>query len=72
MSAPIDMRPVLSAGGGVGGMSLVTVLVETLFTWDRRATPEIPTKRNRNLQHCVDNPDYALRSHVEHLVDHLK
>jgi transposase len=39
---------------------------------DRGATPEIPTKRNRKVQHSVDKPVYALRSRVEHCIGHLK
>jgi IS5 family transposase len=32
---------------------------------DRGATPEIPTRRNRKLQHSVDRRLYALRSRIE-------
>jgi transposase len=39
---------------------------------DRGATPEIPTQRNRKVQHCVDRPLYALRARVEHYIGHLK
>ena len=39
---------------------------------DRGAAPEIPTKRNRKVQHSVDKPVYALRSRVEHCIGHLK
>lgn len=34
---------------------------------DRGATPEIPTKRNRNIQHSVSKPLYAPRSRIGHL-----
>ena len=39
---------------------------------DRGATPEIPTKRNRKIQHSVDKVLYALRSRVEICIGHLK
>jgi transposase len=39
---------------------------------DRGAAPEIPTKRNRIVQYCVDEPLYALRSRIEHCIGHLK
>jgi transposase len=39
---------------------------------DRGATPEIPTTRNRKVQHCVDKPVNAVRSRVEHCIGHLK
>lgn len=39
---------------------------------DRGARPEIPTKRNRNVQYSVNKPLYALRSPVEHCIGHLK
>ena len=39
---------------------------------DRGATPEIPTKRNRKLQHSVDARLYALRSRIECCIGHLK
>lgn len=39
---------------------------------DRGATPEIPTKRNRKVQHSVSAPLYALRSRIECCIGHLK
>jgi transposase len=39
---------------------------------DRGAAPEIPTKRNRKLQHSVSKPLYALRSRIECFIGHLK
>jgi transposase len=39
---------------------------------DRGAAPEIPTKRNRIVQYCVDKPLYALRARIEHCIGHLK
>jgi transposase len=39
---------------------------------DRGATPEIPTKRNRLVQHSVDKALYALRSRIECCIGHLK
>jgi transposase len=39
---------------------------------DRGTTPEIPTKRNRKVQHSVDKKIYALRSRIECLIGHLK
>jgi len=32
---------------------------------DRGAVPEIPTMRNRRVQHCVSRSLYALRSRIE-------
>jgi transposase len=39
---------------------------------DRGAVPEIPTKRNRHVQHCVSRPLYALRSRIECFINRLK
>ncbi len=39
---------------------------------DRGAVPEIPTKRNRRVQHCVSRPLYALRSRIECFINRLK
>ena len=39
---------------------------------DRGATPEIPTKRNRKVQHSVDRRLYALRSWIKCFIDRLK
>jgi transposase len=39
---------------------------------DRGATPEIPTKRSRSVQHSVDRRVYALRARVECCIGHLK
>ena len=39
---------------------------------DRSAVPEIPTKRNRHIQHCVSRPLYALRSRIECFINRLK
>ena len=39
---------------------------------DRGAAPEIPTKRNRKLQHAVSKRVYALRSRIECCIGHLK
>ncbi len=39
---------------------------------DRGAVPEIPTKRNRHLQHYVSRPLYALRSRIECFINRLK
>ncbi|GGG52372.1 IS5 family transposase [Caldovatus sediminis] len=39
---------------------------------DRGAAPEIPTKRNRHLQHSVSRPLYALRSRIERFINRLK
>lgn len=34
--------------------------------------PEIPTKRNRHVQHSVSRPLYALRSRIECFINRLK
>lgn len=39
---------------------------------DRGATPEIPTKRNRKVQHSLDRRLYALRSRIECFINKLK
>jgi transposase len=39
---------------------------------DRGALPEIPTKRNRHVQHSVSRPLYALRSRIECCISRLK
>jgi transposase len=39
---------------------------------DRGAVPEIPTKRNRHIQHSVSRPLYALRSRIECFINRLK
>jgi transposase len=39
---------------------------------DRGTAPEIPTKRNRKVQHSVNKPLYALRSRIECFIGHLK
>jgi transposase len=39
---------------------------------DRGAAPEIPTKRNRKVQHSVSKRLYALRSRIECFIGHLK
>ena len=39
---------------------------------DRGAAPEIPTKRNRHVQHSVSRPLYALRSRIECFINRLK
>jgi transposase len=39
---------------------------------DRGTAPEIPTKRNRNIQHSVRKRLYALRSRIECFIGHLK
>ena len=39
---------------------------------DRGAAPEIPTKRNRKVQHTVSKRLYALRSRIECFIGHLK
>ena len=39
---------------------------------DRGATPEIPTKRNRQVQYSVDKAFYAMRSRIECCIGHLK
>ena len=39
---------------------------------DRGGQPEIPTKRNRRVQHSVRRPVYALRNRIERCVNRLK
>ncbi len=39
---------------------------------DRGAVPEIPTKRNRHVQHSVSRSLYALRSRIECFINRLK
>jgi hypothetical protein len=39
---------------------------------DRGTTPEIPTKRNRKMQHPVNELLYKLRSRTECFIGHLK
>lgn len=39
---------------------------------DRGAVAEIPTKRNRKVQHTVDKPLYALRARIECFINKLK
>ena len=39
---------------------------------DRGAAAEIPTQRNRKLQHTVNKPLYVLRSRIECFIGHLK
>ena len=39
---------------------------------DRGSAPEIPTKRNRKLQHSVGKRLYRLRSRIECFIGHLK
>jgi transposase len=39
---------------------------------DRGTAPEIPTKRNRKVQHSVGKRLYALRSRIECFIGHLK
>ncbi len=39
---------------------------------DCGAEPEIPTKRNRIVQHSVDRPLYALRNRIERFINRLK
>jgi transposase len=39
---------------------------------DRGTAPEIPTKRNRKVQHSVNKPLYKLRSRIECFIGHLK
>jgi len=39
---------------------------------DRGTTPEIPTKRNRRIQHSVDRSLYALRNRIERCFNKLK
>lgn len=38
----------------------------------RGGTPEIPTKRNRRVQHSVDRARYALRARIEQFINKLK
>ena len=38
----------------------------------RGAVPEIPTKRNRHVQHSVSRTLYALRSRIERFINRLK
>jgi transposase len=39
---------------------------------DRGALPEIPTKRNRRVQHSVGRRLYALRNRIERFINLLK
>ena len=39
---------------------------------DRGATPEIPTKRSRKIQHTVNKRLYALRARIESFFSKLK
>ena len=39
---------------------------------DRGTIPEIPTKKNRRIQHSVDRPLYALRNRIERGFNKLK
>ena len=39
---------------------------------DRGGQPEIPTKRNRRIQHSVQRPLYALRNRIERCINRLK
>jgi transposase len=39
---------------------------------DRGAVPELPTRRNRHVQHSVSRPLYALRSRIECFIKRLK
>ncbi len=39
---------------------------------DRGAVAEIPTKRNRCVQHCVSRPIYSLRGRIEYFINLLK
>jgi transposase len=39
---------------------------------DRGGQPEIPTKRNRRIQHSVQRPSYALRNRIERCINRLK
>ena len=39
---------------------------------DRGAAAEIPTRRNRTVQHTVNKRLYALRSRIECFIGHLK
>ena len=38
----------------------------------RGGTPEIPTKKNRRVQHSVNRPLYALRNRIERFINRLK
>jgi len=38
----------------------------------RGGTPEIPTKKNRRVQHSVDRALYALRNRIERFINRLK
>lgn len=38
----------------------------------RGGTPEIPTRRNRRVQHSVDQALYALRNRIERFINRLK
>jgi transposase len=38
----------------------------------RGGTPEIPTKKNRHVQHSVDHALYALRARIEQFFNKLK
>ena len=38
----------------------------------RGGTPEIPTKKNRRVQHSVDRALYALRARIEQFFNRLK
>jgi transposase len=39
---------------------------------DRGAQPEIPSKRNRTVQHSVSKRLYALRARIEYFINRLK
>jgi transposase len=39
---------------------------------DRGGKPEIPTKRNRRIQHSVQRPLYALRNRIKRCINCLK
>ena len=39
---------------------------------DRGVAPEIPTRRNRAVQHSVDRRLYALRNRIERFINRLK
>jgi transposase len=38
----------------------------------RGGTPEIPTKKNRRVQHSVNRDIYALRNRIERFINRLK
>ena len=38
----------------------------------RGSKPEIPTKKNRRVQHSVDRAIYALRNRIERFINRLK